>query len=134
MSKSIEERIAYLQKCAKAYYNDGTSELTDAEYDAEYDALQELVPDNPFFEEVGADADLHIYGTKVKHQVIMGSLCKSKNVNDFLIWLKTIYSGTIEVVLEHKVDGLSLGCVYQNGKLVRAITRGDSCRVVRSRL
>lgn len=125
MNKSIEDRIAYLQKCAKDYYNNGKSELTDAEYDAEYDALQELVPDNPFFQEVGAEGETHIYGTKVKHQVIMGSLHKSKNVSDFLTWLKSVYSGEIEVVLQHKVDGLSLGCIYQDGKLVSAVTRGD---------
>lgn len=125
MSKTIEDRIKALKVCAKAYYSDGTSTMTDPEYDAEYDAVQALAPNHPFFEEVGSQED-HIYGTKVKHVVTMGSLHKSKDTKDFLTWLQATYGNEeITVIVQFKIDGLSLGCIYDKGKLVRAVTRGN---------
>jgi DNA ligase (NAD+) len=125
MSKTMEQRIAYLKLCSNDYYTTGKSELTDAEYDVEYDALKDLAPTHTFFGEVGGIDESHLYGTKVQHEVVMGSLNKSKDVDDFLMWLQATYKETIEVVLQHKVDGLSLGCTYKNGMLQRAVTRGD---------
>jgi len=126
-NKSIVERIKFLRKCAKEYETDGTSPLTDPEYDKEYDALRSLTPNDPFFEEVGGLDDTHVYGTIVKHDITCGSLNKSPNTDDYLDWLKRSFPKLdgIELVCQLKVDGLSLCCVYEDGKLKRALTRGN---------
>jgi DNA ligase (NAD+) len=124
---SFEERIAFLRNCASLYESSGTSPISDAEYDDEYYELQKINPNHKFFSEVGGKFDEHIYGTKVKHSVIMGSLSKSLNIDEFLKWLKSAYSNNnqFSFVLQHKIDGLSLSLIYENGKLIRAATRGD---------
>lgn len=127
MNKTTEEKIAFLRKCAAAYEINGKSPISDAEYDALYAEAQAEDPNNSFFDEVGGIAEQHIYGTKVTHEVIMGSLLKSPNIEDFKKWLTTVYTNIKGVIfiLQHKVDGLSLGCIYNKGKLVRVVTRGD---------
>jgi len=132
--KTIQDRIDYLKKCAKLYETNGTSPLLDEEYDKEYNALKELDQDNnPFFSEVGGIDEELIYGKKVKHEVIMGSLNKSPDIEDFETWLNNTYkgkeqdfiSGKLSFVLQYKIDGSSLSCLYKNGKLVQVLTRGD---------
>ena len=127
MNKTTEEKIAFLRKCAAAYETNGKSPISDAEYDALYEEAQSEDPNNPFFDEVGGLEEQHIYGTRVAHEVTMGSLLKSKNIEDFKKWLTTVYTNLWGAIfaLQHKVDGLSLGCVYNNGKLLRVVTRGD---------
>jgi len=126
--KSIDERIALLRKCAKLYETSGDSPLTDDQYDEEYAEVKKLDPDNPFFAQVGGIDEEHIYGTKVKHQYIMGSLNKDPNPDDFGIWFDRTFSKEIDkviAVLELKVDGSSFCLKYQDGKLIQAVTRGD---------
>lgn len=123
----IEDRISFLRHCSKTY-EVGQSPISDAEYDREYysvcEWLEENDPDNDFLNEVGGE---HVYGTKSKHSVIMGSLSKSLDIKQFEDWFKKTYksSQNLSFVLQHKIDGLSLGLTYDNGKLVKAVTRGD---------
>ena len=125
-TQSIEKRIEFLRYCAKMYEYDGTSSISDKEYDEEYYQLEQLDPDNSFFSEVGGEIDEHIYGTSVKHDIIMGSLSKCPDIESFSEWLKNTFKGKIpSLVLQHKIDGLSLSLLYKNGELVRALTRGD---------
>jgi len=124
-SLPLADRIAFLKHCADLYETNGTSPLSDFEYDDEYYDLEALAPDDPFFDTVGGIADEHIYGTTVKHDIMMGSLNKSPDIESFGIWLKSTYSASESFILEHKIDGLSLGLTYENGELIRAATRGD---------
>jgi DNA ligase (NAD+) len=127
-SLSIVDRIAFLRHCAKLYETNGTSPITDAEYDVEYYELEALIPNDPFFDEVGGLAVDAIQGQSVPHKVIMGSLSKSLDIPSTLAWLKSQYpliTPQTSFILQHKIDGLSLGLIYQNGKLVQALTRGD---------
>jgi len=126
-TKSFEERIEFLRNCSDLYESNGNSPVSDAEYDLEYHALQEINPDHPFFSEVGGRAENHIYGTSVKHDIVMGSLNKSPDITDFSKWLRSTFdhNETLTFIAEHKIDGLSLGCLYENGKLIRTLTRGD---------
>jgi len=123
----IEDRIAFLRHCCKTY-EVGQSPISDAEYDREYytvcEWLEENDPDNEFLNEVGGE---HVYGTKVKHAVIMGSLSKSLDIQQFDDWFGKTYPNcqSLSFQLQHKIDGLSLGLTYDNGKLVKAVTRGD---------
>ena len=123
-TKSVEERIKFLEKCAKLYET-GESSISDKEYDDEYYALQDLAPDHDFFNQVGGLDLEHGYGNAVKHQVTMGSLNKSRNIEEFWTWLKNTHSGIVKFSLTHKVDGASLTLIYIDGKLSKAITRGD---------
>lgn len=122
--KTIDERIEFLRHCANLYESGGDSPLTDAEYDKEYYDLKAIVPDHPFFEEVGGLQEERIYGAKYKHESIMGSLAKSPNPDDFEQYFKENWPAG-KYVIEPKVDGLSLSCHYEGGKLVRVVTRGD---------
>jgi len=124
-SLSFEDRIAFLKYCADLYETNGTSPISDAQYDMEYAELEQIDPNHKFFEEVGGMANDHIYGTQVKHVVMMGSLNKSPDIESFEKWLKATYKNSECFMLQHKIDGLSLGLTYENGKLVRAATRGD---------
>ena len=126
MKKSIDERISFLEHCAKLYETSGNSPLTDHEYDKEYAACQKLKPDHPFFLTVGGLDEEHVYGTKFKHKYIMGSLNKDPNPKEFEEWYaKTYPKSDVVAILDLKVDGLSLCCHYEKGKLIRVVTRGD---------
>jgi DNA ligase (NAD+) len=135
-SAPMEIRIDFLRHCC-ATYEIGNSPISDAEYDREYYAvcewLEENDPDNDFLNEVGGE---HVYGAKVKHDVLMGSLNKSLDVDQFEEWLKKTYGDfiikdkSLSFQLGHKIDGLSLGNIYENGKLLRSATRGDGAEGV----
>ena len=124
-SLTFDERIKFLRYCAKTYET-GASPISDAAYDTEWYLLEKINPNHPFFDEVGGEI---VDGQKtVKHEVVMGSLNKSLNIGDFEDWIKSTYGSRTEVlqfVLQHKIDGLSLACIYKGGKLVQALTRGD---------
>jgi len=126
MTKTIEERIAYLQKCAELYETDGSSPLTDVEYDKEYDECKKIKPTDKFFLTVGGIDFEHLYGTPFTHKYMMGSLNKSKTPEEFAEWfVKTHSKHDLIALLDLKVDGLSLCIHYKGGNLVRVVTRGD---------
>jgi len=128
MKKSIEERIKYLEHCANLYETSGNSPLTDNEYDKEYAELKKIAPDNYFFSKVGGMDEAHIYGTKYTHKYTMGSLEKDPNPDEFGNWFKKTYEKDIDkvvAILQLKVDGSSFCLHYQDGKLIRAVSRGN---------
>ena len=127
MSKNIEDRIKYLEMCANLYETNGTSPISDAEYDREYAECKKIDPSNSFFSKVGGISSVHVYGTEVKHKYPMGSLNKDPNPDDFGIWFGKTYPNTKGVIgiLEPKVDGSSFCLKYEGGKLVQGVTRGD---------
>lgn len=100
-------------------YNNGDSEISDAEYDALVEELKSLDPKNAVFAEVGASPS---YGKKINHHTIMGSLEKVKTFSDLMKWHKQYEHGLLAMP---KIDGLSLRLTYQNGRLVEAASRGD---------
>lgn len=124
-SLPVNDRIKFLKHCSELYESNGSSPISDTDYDNEYYELERLDPNNSFFDEVGGISDNHIYGTRVKHDVIMGSLNKSLDINSFLKWIKLTYSKVPNLILQHKIDGLSLSLLYNKGRLIRATTRGD---------
>ena len=128
MSKSIEERINNLKHCAELYETNGTSPLTDDEFDAEKEACQKIMPEHPYFVEVGGIAEEHIYGTKIAHTYIMGSLCKDPNADLFGEWFEKTFGKAIDkvvAILELKVDGSSFCLKYQDGKFIQGVSRGN---------
>ena len=75
--------------------------------------------------------------TKAPHKHAMMSLDNTYNADDLLEFEKRIKrilfgdigsSQIIEYIVEYKFDGLGIALTYENGKLVRALTRGDGLR------
>lgn len=115
----IEELVKLITRYQKSYY-DGEGEIEDSEFDKLWDELKELDPDNPILHKVGADSGNF---AKVKHVMPMGSQEKAANPEQFLAWAeKHKYE---HYLVEYKLDGASLELQYENGYLVRAVTRGD---------
>lgn len=113
-----------LQKAAQKYYTDGTSDLTDEEFDALVDELRIEQPDSILFKvgwgyDVGED---NTPGIKRKHKyTTIGSLDKCHD-------LKELGKDFVGVSLDAstKLDGLSMVLYYENSLLKYALTRGDS--------
>ncbi len=118
-SQRISELEKLITKYQASYYN-GEGEISDAEFDALWDELKTLDPTNAVLQRVGADSGNF---EKIHHVMPMGSQEKAANPEQFLAWAaKHEYE---EYLVEYKLDGASLELQYENGYLVRAVTRGD---------
>ena len=128
MKQRIESIVSKLQEASAAYYGDGNSLLSDAEYDALRDRLAELDPNNSFLAEVGAAVSGSPL-TKVTHIIPMGSLNKcggEKRSDEYKSWVRnSLKNPKTPVVIQWKLDGVSIELIYDNGNFVQAITRGD---------
>jgi len=121
--QELADRIVALRE---AYYQ-GSPLVADAEYDVIEDELRGLIeahPDlapevNPL-EQVGAPAVLH---APIRHSRPMLSLEKSTKPEQVAAFFDR-FPGQSVVVMP-KLDGLSLALVFEDGRLVRAVTRGD---------
>lgn len=128
--EEIEQKI---KEADKAYYTDGTSILSDYEYDRLKKSLREIDPDNELLKALGED---HTDGfAKVKHEVRMLSLDKIQAGKDADNEYEDIYNWVLikrdalgweeTVLVEPKVDGMSAEALYENGKLISVSTRGN---------
>ena len=115
--KELEELI---DKAAIAYYN-GDSIIDDDEYDALVYELSCLDPTNKTLNKVGADPVDN--WKKAKHIFPLGSLSKVNTPEEMTKWFSSTLNGH-EVVVSDKLDGLSIGCQYETGKLVKSPLRG----------
>jgi DNA ligase (NAD+) len=130
MSKErIEELRIKLRSARQAYFN-LTPEISDQEYDALKDELLKLSPNDPEITKIGASPPQYTVWEKVEHKIPMGSLNKVNNTTEFIEWIQSTgscndfnYEGYLLVT--HKIDGSSLEVVYENGKLIRSVTRGN---------
>ncbi|MFI7671509.1 NAD-dependent DNA ligase LigA [Nocardia sp. NPDC049526] len=121
--QELAERIVVLRD---AYYQ-GSPLVADAEYDAIEDELRglieahpDLTPDPNPLEQVGAPAVLH---APIRHSRPMLSLEKVTKPEQVAAFFDR-FAGQSVVVMP-KLDGLSLALVFEDGRLVRAATRGD---------
>lgn len=121
----IEKLEELINKYADAYYNNNESLISDFEYDKLVEELNELYKKNGITPtKVGANPISKF--SKVEHKVPMLSLENSYNIEDIVKWIQNVCdTNTIEIVVEPKIDGLSISCIYKNGELVQAITRGN---------
>lgn len=117
------------------YYELNKPSVDDFTYDQTLKELKELVAAYPDWEPEDA-VTKNVYQLsakntfkKVKHTEKMLSLDNSYDADDIEAFIKNIQKqvGTtdIEFVCEPKIDGLSISCLYQDGKLVLGSTRGD---------
>ncbi|MGW4124992.1 NAD-dependent DNA ligase LigA [Nocardia sp. NPDC004711] len=121
--QELADRIVALRD---AYYQ-GAPLVADAEYDAVEDELRglieahpDLTPDPNPLEQVGAPAVLH---APIRHSRPMLSLEKATKPDQVAAFFAR-FPGQPVVVMP-KLDGLSLAIVFEDGRLVRAVTRGD---------
>lgn len=122
----IQELADQIVVLRDAYYQ-GSPLVADAEYDAIEDELRGLIEANPEWapdpnplEQVGAPAVLH---APVRHSRPMLSLEKATKPEQVAAFFDR-FPGQPVVVMP-KLDGLSLALVYEQGRLARAVTRGD---------
>lgn len=120
----MQELIKLLNRASEAYYARDEEIMSNYEYDALYDELTRLeeetgtvLSDSPTTK-VGYEAvdDL----PKEAHEMPMLSLGKTKDREELKAWLKDK-----EGILSWKLDGLTIVLTYQNGVLLKGVTRGN---------
>lgn len=113
-----------LNEASRAYYTDGVEIMTNYEYDAMYDELLALEDETGYIRDdspsinVGYDTAAGL--PKIVHEIKMLSLNKTKDREELRAWL-----GDKEGLLSWKLDGLTVGLTYENGRLVQGVTRGN---------
>lgn len=122
--QEIREKIDILNRAAKAYYQDGIEIMPNIEYDRLYDELRELERETGI---VFANSPTRNVGYEVlselpreRHPSRMLSLDKTKSRQELVEWL-----GDQQGLLSWKLDGLTIVLTYENGELVKALTRGN---------
>ena len=120
----MKELVSLLNKAGKAYYQDAKEIMSNFEYDKLYDELLALekeegvVLSNSPSINVGFEVLSEL--PKERHAKAMLSLDKTKEVEQLKNWL-----GTQKGLLSWKLDGLTIVLTYEDGKLVKAVTRGN---------
>lgn len=120
--EEITELRRVLREARETYYNLNPI-ITDQVYDAKKERLKQLIPDDPEVVAVGAEPSKISVWEKVEHRIPMGSLDKVNDENGFREWVAD--AAADRFTFTHKIDGSSMELVYEQGKLVRCVTRGD---------
>jgi DNA ligase (NAD+) len=131
--KRIERLRKEIEEHNYKYYVLAQPSISDFEYDTlmnELISLEEQFPglkdENSPSQRVGSDINKEF--NQVRHRYPMYSLGNTyspEEVADFETRIKKELSGTIEYVCELKYDGVAIALTYRNGRLERAVTRGD---------
>lgn len=134
IQNTIQELREELNQHNYNYYVLDTPTISDFEFDLKLKQLQELENKHPkFFDENSPSQRVGGTITKnfqtVKHEYRMYSLDNSYSKEELLDWEKRLQKVLGDVPLEYtcelKYDGASISITYENGKLKRAVTRGD---------
>ncbi|GGW65020.1 DNA ligase (NAD+) [Winogradskyella epiphytica] len=115
------------------YYILDNATISDYEFDIKLKELQALEEKHPEFFDANSPTQ-RVGGTVTKnfetvvHDFRMYSLDNSYSKEDLLDWearIKKMVDGDVQYTCELKYDGASMNLTYENGKLIRAVTRGD---------
>ncbi|MED9703856.1 MAG: NAD-dependent DNA ligase LigA [Dorea sp.] len=118
------ELVELLNKASRSYYQDAQEIMSNYEYDRLYDELQNLEKElgitlsNSPTVNVGYEVVSEL--PKERHESPMLSLDKTKEVEE----LKN-FVGSQKVLMSWKMDGLTIVLTYRDGKLYKAVTRGN---------
>ena len=133
--KRMRELERELEHHSYKYYVENAPEISDFEFDALLRELQELEARHP--EEADPNSptkrvgsDLTTEFQSVEHRYAMQSLSNTYSSEELGEWIDRIRReiGDVEFVCELKFDGTAISLTYENGALLRAVTRGDGRR------
>ncbi|GGZ62409.1 NAD-dependent DNA ligase LigA [Mesonia mobilis] len=134
---NTEQQIHTLRKELRQhnynYYVLDQPKISDYDFDMKLKELQELEEKHPEFYDPNSPT-LRVGGQVTKnfatvvHEHRMYSLSNSyskEELEDWEVRIKKLVEGSVEYTCELKYDGASISLTYENGELVRAVTRGD---------
>ncbi|HEV3421662.1 MAG TPA: NAD-dependent DNA ligase LigA [Candidatus Acidoferrum sp.] len=134
LRKEAEELREKIRRHEYLYYVEDAPEISDAAFDRLMNRLKEIeaahpelaTPDSPTVRVGGTPREGF---TTVRHARPMLSLDNAFSYDALSNWDRRVREGTgredIEYIAEHKFDGLSISLQYEDGILVRGVTRGD---------
>ena len=134
---TVEDRIEYLRNELHRhnynYYVLNSPLISDKEFDDMMRELQDLEQAHPELQDdnsptVRVGSDINKNFTQVVHQYPMlslGNTYSEDEVSDFYDRVAKAINEDFEICCELKYDGTSISLIYENGKLIRAVTRGD---------
>lgn len=123
-NERMKELVSLLNKASRAYYQEAQEIMSNYEYDRLYDELKDLEDElgitlsNSPTVNVGYEVVSEL--PKERHESPMLSLDKTKEVEE----LKD-FVGDQKVLMSWKMDGLTVVLTYRDGKLYKAVTRGN---------
>lgn len=133
----MQELVLRINQYNEAYYQNNESLISDQAFDELMHELQELELHNPLFALLDSPTQ-RVGGTITKefksviHQFPMLSLGNTYNETDLREFderiKKVLGDETYEYICELKFDGVALSFWYENGQLVKGVTRGDGTR------
>jgi DNA ligase (NAD+) len=134
IGKKIEALREKIRHHEYLYYVVDNPEISDAEFDRLMRELKHLEAEHPEF--LTPDSPTQRVGgkpregfVKVRHSSPMLSLDNTYNEEELRDWERRVHElsgrNDVDYVCELKLDGMSLALIYEDGKLVRGITRGD---------
>jgi len=131
--KEIQDLRNVLNRANYDYYVLSSPVISDFEYDSKLKRLQDLEDANPEFKDeasptqrVGSDIN-HNFKQETHHypMLSLGNTYSEDEVRDFYERTHKALNEPFCLVCELKFDGTSISLTYKNGKLVKALTRGD---------
>lgn len=128
----MKELVDTLNEYARLYYEEDAPVVSDAEFDKLYDELRRLEKEEGYSLK---NSPTHRVGgapkgkfEQSKHLQRLYSLDKCQSKEEFEDWCNKLikaFGRLPELTCEYKFDGLTLNILYENGKMVKATTRGD---------
>lgn len=123
-TKRIKELVELLNKAGKSYYAEGTEIMSNFQYDALYDELTALEKETGYVlsnsPTINVGYEVLSELPKERHESPMLSLDKTKEPEALKAWLKNQKG-----LLSWKLDGLTIVLTYDEGNLIKAVTRGN---------
>ncbi len=133
--KRMRELEDQLEHHSHKYYVENAPEISDFEFDALLRELQDLEARYPEYADPNSPtkrvgSDLTTEFQSVEHRYAMQSLSNTYSSEELGEWIDRITKeiGDVEFVCELKFDGTAISLTYENGTLLRAVTRGDGRR------
>lgn len=132
----IQELKQLIAKYDKQYYEEGISDISDAQYDRLYEEYLEYERKYPELKEMedaptrrvgaGKEAGTTTLFEKFTHKSPLLSINqKSRELKDLKDFYENIGGDGVEVIVEPKLDGITCNINYENGHFVNAATRGN---------
>ncbi|MGO4876876.1 NAD-dependent DNA ligase LigA [Pedobacter psychrotolerans] len=136
IKEEMDALVAELNQHNYNYYVLAMPTIGDFEFDKKLKHLAELELANPDYadpnsptQRVGGDITKNFITVQHKYPMLsLGNTYNEQDLRDFDERIRKAIGDNFEYVCELKFDGLSISLTYENGKLIRAVTRGDGTK------